>query len=313
MAIIKQGSQIPTEEYLIFLLQNPTFKKEEVVNIQQQCLLLLEEQIRRFTGGDSSASKERAQSLMDSLLYMISYYLKNFDSNKAIQMLLENKILTLYQQAKAFIQKQLSNLEQAIIHLNSQLLDIPLLVYKDTLRFALPQFYTSYNLDYQAMDIVLTLDYPAFIPVFGKLNLEALFTYVQRMLIEHQFYTFLPTDAIQEVLQQYHHGDPNLIFNVTELLWKQLLVKQMGENYEASLCVNTKTLNHVYTRFQDKTQTQIEAVVLQCFSTITQQFQIYNQELVAYLELGMQSISSELYLGIQNRNLDSELAVIKKS
>ena len=33
------------------------------------------EKMRRYTGGDSSVSKERAQSLMDSILYTLSFYM----------------------------------------------------------------------------------------------------------------------------------------------------------------------------------------------------------------------------------------------
>ncbi|MFR2505015.1 MAG: DUF6179 domain-containing protein, partial [Coprobacillus cateniformis] len=35
------------------------------------------EKMRRYTGGDSSVSKERAQSLMDSILYTLSFFMIN--------------------------------------------------------------------------------------------------------------------------------------------------------------------------------------------------------------------------------------------
>ena len=45
------------------------------------------EKMRRYTGGDSSVSKERAQSLMDSIFYTLSFYMRNMDMQDMIEML----------------------------------------------------------------------------------------------------------------------------------------------------------------------------------------------------------------------------------
>lgn len=64
--------------------------------IKKDCYLLLETYLYKFTGGDSSVSKEQGQTLMDAILYSCSLYLRQYPMIKIITLLQTKRLLWIH-------------------------------------------------------------------------------------------------------------------------------------------------------------------------------------------------------------------------
>ncbi len=122
--------------------------------ITQELIEILMEKMRNYTGGDSSLSKERTQSLMDSILYTLSFFLRNMDIQETTALFTNQNITEIYQQSYQYLLQELHNLYIRVIELQHHQLHIPFRVYQDTIGKGMQAFFEVYNFDYCSQDIV---------------------------------------------------------------------------------------------------------------------------------------------------------------
>ncbi|MFV0394316.1 MAG: DUF6179 domain-containing protein [Coprobacillaceae bacterium] len=303
--------KLPTQDFfssvLIILQQQSLLLEEKVAQINLDIFSVLQEQIRKFTGGDSSVSKERAQSLTDSFLYVISLYLKQFPTFKIIDLLQNTSCLTLYKQGHAYIQELVVETDIEIANLQTMLLDTNLYVYNDTLKHGLSSFSSIYNFDYVAQDTVLTFDYPTYLPIRNLVGIEKMYVYIKYLQLEHSFYSCLSTFPINQILTHYQNNDLNLIFNISELLWKQLLLCTLINTELKPL--HSEAIKKIYTILSNKTKKDVHHLIQKTFYLLSQSLSINTLSIIQYFEKGLPSIASQIYYGVKYKTLDKDIAI----
>lgn len=282
--------------------------KSDLMRIKMELIELLELKINQFSGGNSSVSKERGQALMDANIYIIELYLKQFETTKSIVYLKQYSIKEIYAQGIKLIKRLLHYSKIKVDQFIRELVKIDLYVYHDTLFRGLPLFFKSYNFDYDPQDAILTFDYPTYRCLSNKQGIERFLEYFKFVQLENSFNQLFASDLIFEMLHYYHIDYHLLIFNVTKLLLKQLLLKQMIEGSFSYLFLTKNDLDKVISCFDSNKN--IKTLISQAFNELTASLQLEIQ-LSNYLRSGLNEVISELENNYKLNVLGSELALAR--
>lgn len=236
----------------------PTFEQWlslDVISSHQQRLLfetlsLLEDKMRRYTGGDTSLSKEKTQMLMNSIIYEFNFYFQQFTYQDVLLLLQTESINTIYHQAHQFLLNELHQLYIRVIHLQQHSYHLPVQVYEDTLFLGLTSFFKVYNFDYDTLHIVLTLDYPTCHPLTTQ-GFERIKEYVTYLEIEHQFLQRFSYDILDEVLSNYGYDIQDLIENVAYLIVMQFLLKYSVSDEQDTLLLSQDEIKKLEEKYRD--------------------------------------------------------------
>ncbi|WP_455682617.1 DUF6179 domain-containing protein [Thomasclavelia sp.] len=304
MHMIKLGDSDNIFDYFDNLLSN--LNQTDLIRVKVELMELLEIKMGQFTGGNSSVSKERGQALMDANIYLIGLYLKQFEIIKSIECLRTVAIKEIYNQGCRLLKELLHYSKIEVEQFLKELMKIDLYVYHDTLYRGLPLFFTSYNFDYNPQDTILTFDYPTYKQLSNKQGIERFLEYFKLVQLENSFYKLFSVDQITKMLFYYHPDYQALIFNVTKLLLKQLILKQLIKRSFSYLYLTKNELDKIIRKFDSSKN--IESLIYEAFDELIISLHLEYQ-LCNYLQTGLKEITVELKSNYKLKKLESELAV----
>lgn len=287
----------------------PTFEQWlslDALSSHQQRLLsetlsLLEDKMRRYTGGNTSLSKERTQMLMDSINYELNFYFQQLTYLQVLSLLQTQSLHTIYHQAHQFLLDELHQLYIRVNHLQQCSYHLPMKVYEDTLFLGLTTFFNVYNFDYDTLHIVLTLDYPTCHPL-TKQGFERIKEYVSYLEIEEQFLQRFSYAMLNEVFINYAYDIQDLIENIAYLIVMQFLLKHIVSDKQETLLISEDEIKIIEEKYRE-----IHKNIL------------YNdfKELLLYYHIDhyflyvLDDIVSQVYTNIQHHCLQKIIAIKK--
>lgn len=156
----------------------------DIESIQDACFELLAQNLRRTYGDTStSASTERAESMMDSVVYTLGVGLKTFKTpDEALDFLLEHDISTLFYRGMRRINEMISKIKEMADVLKNELApdaDTALLY---TVSKIIPTFLKKYNPEISAHDNVVLPIYPVDFEYEKYKGVEYIFAYTAALL-----------------------------------------------------------------------------------------------------------------------------------
>mgnify|MGYP004621341187 FL=1 len=184
--------------------------------IQEECLVLLAQQARRFTGGQSSSLQiERMQALMDSIYYTLNVALKEFpDCESALSFLKQHSVSQLYEMGQNRIRRKLQATRTQHQILGKHLLDTPNVFYNATIREGIPGFFRFYRPEFFAHETHITADYPVYLPPKALSGIEFIQEYLLHLSYENRFCRFFSPDTIHMFLHTLDEHYPLLLTNL---------------------------------------------------------------------------------------------------
>lgn len=303
MQIINLGSSDNVLDYFDCLLNN--LDDTNIIRVKLELMELLEIKIKQFSGGNSSVSKERGQALMDANIYLIGLYLKQFEAVKSIEYLKKYAIKDIYVQGSNLIKQLLHFSKLEVEKFVKELVKIDLYVYHDTIYRGLPLFFTNYNFDYNPQDAVLTFDYPTYRQLTNKQGIERFLEYFKFVQLENNFNKLFSTSLLNKMLFYYHCDYRNQIFNITKLLLKQLLLKQLINEDLTYLYLTKNELDKVIRCFDSN---NIDSLIYDTFNDLIISLQL-DSSVSNYLYMGLNEIIAEFENNHLLKRLTSELSV----
>lgn len=132
----------------------------------------------------------------------------------------------------------------------------------------------------------MTLDYPTFISLNNLEGIERYLEYFSYLKLENIFYSFFDNKLINEMLLNYYCGNSELIFNISYLLIKQIILKQIINEPITSLVINKNELLNIYTCFNSN---DIRILLNDAFETVMMELQV-NNEIIDYYRKRLDNI-----------------------
>ena len=95
--------------------------------------------------------------------------------------------------------------------------------YYETVIKGIPAFFLYYDVNYAPQETILTLDYPTILPIGERSGIDAIAQYVTWIACEQQFLGAFPDGYVREVLSGYCRGYAKQYFNICSIVLRHIL------------------------------------------------------------------------------------------
>lgn len=309
ISIIRR-EELEESSYLTSLLEKAYVKgllsEEGVQKIQLNCLELLAAKVERYTGGDSSSIPVKsAENIMKSNLYTIGVFLKTFQRpDEAVRALIDQGITNCYERGRNKIEMKLraaKHLHQEIV---KKLPDINNYTFNATIVDGMLGFFKLYNPDFEAYETHITCDYPLCHPILGLEGIEFIEKYLKSIYYENMFCNYFSADILHHMLCGYNERYEDLIFNIFEQVLTQAMGCVLVKADILSLYISRSQVEQIYTLLSEKSQEEIETIMLECLGRLTYSLCITDLDLKRYMKKSILKVAATIFNAVQIDRLD---------
>lgn len=202
----------------------------------EELLVVVAALAERYTGHEhSSVTYEKAQMLMEAVLYCIGEYeasLAPDGSEEGEALLIMDKKASAqeaYRRGRDLVYEKVENLRKFYNELILDFQDYGMICLRDTVRKGIPSFFLNYDVMFSPKETLLTLDYPVLKDLRGLSGVDAVWEYVRCIADEQKFLGKFSDSLIRELLRAYHEEYEELVENISSIVQKVMCRRMMQE------------------------------------------------------------------------------------
>ena len=204
----------------------------------------------KFTSKDSSSiSYERAEYLMDAVIYCISevdpglvfdnlntnVHTSLYSGNKDIMHNITVKDSSLYPQEAydlglTIVKEKVADLTNHFNELIKHFDAYGNENYYDTVAKGIPGFLLRYDPQFAPQENIITMDYPVLLPAANLRGVNAIIHYVNCIEIEQTFLSHFQREAVVRILDEYHPDYTHLFDNMAEIVFHNVLTQLIPDD-----------------------------------------------------------------------------------
>ena len=191
-------------------MENKDYPLEELLPIVAELAI-------KYTGYEhSSIPYEKAQMLMEGVLYCI----KEFDENT------DNTLMgkppsakEAYQSGREIVVNKVRKLYALYNELMTDFQDYGLICLRDTMTKDIPLFLSNYDFKYAPQETLVTPAYPIPRDLNTLSGIDLMLKYVECIYEEQQFLGKMDTGYVRKILRAYHSDYEELFVNIREIIY----------------------------------------------------------------------------------------------
>lgn len=306
---IIEAQALDSDRYFQSLLEQAYKKKllndSDMERLQYDCLGLLARQTERYNAGDSSSIPvEKAQEIMNSILFTIGLWLKTYPCpDDAVAALHQEPIDKLYQNGRRRIDRMLASAKTIHTKLLSVLLENPNEFYHSTIKEGIRGFFKLYRPDFAAQEIHITADYPVLNPMPKLEGIEFIQAYINSLYYENLFCGYFGAEAVHRLLCAYLPGYEDHLLNLYEPVLLAALGCTIAGGDISSLNLGKHGAAHLYRILSGLTEAELSTSVENALAKLVQ---ILNcpEGLCSYLKNSLPLILSRIKIALQYKTLE---------
>lgn len=284
----------------------------ELERIQLDCLGLLTELTRKYTGGQSSSVRiETAQQLLDSILYTVSMRLKLCHTpDEAAELLKAETLETLYEAGRKQIDKLAATTR--ILHgsLVKKLIDTPNVFYRSTAEDGINGFFKLYSPEFGAQEIHITADYPTCNGVSDLAGIEFIRRYLDNIFWENQFCALFRAEDIHRLLYAYEKDYRSLLINLYEPVLTTAVGCALAEKEILPLRLSAFDLSYLESLFKGAGDKELGGLLREGVEKLSQKLEL-SEELVRYLDESLVTVAGSVRVAAESNSLDRVFLIQK--
>jgi len=198
----------------------------EIEHIQFESIALLGKQTELFNNGVSSSIRiEKAQELLESILYTVGIQLKSYASPEdAIDALKTDNLDRLFYLGLKKINRKIMIAKQVHLRLKKCLFKTQNVFYRLTAVDGINGFFKLYNPEFSAQEIHITADYPTFNGVYDLDGIEFIEKYLQNITHENRFCSYFSENKVHHLLCGIDENYQKVLMNIYE----PILISSLG-------------------------------------------------------------------------------------
>ena len=269
----------------------------------EELIALTAELAWKYTGCEStSMTYERAQSLMEAVLYCIEIEGRWGEEALAAGRMSAKEA---YQRGYARVLEKMSELVQLVETVLADFEDYVVLCLRDTMRHGLPEFLRRYDARFAPQETLLTLDYPLLTAVDQLGGVAAVYPYTACIGYEQRFLQAFDKTYVTSLLRAYHREYALLVENICGLVLQNtlghlLLAKPLSERgFRAGDQAKLAAL------FADRSQQEAQAILAQAVQALVADGYDGDEELSWYLGEGLEDIAARARQGAASGHLET--------
>lgn len=306
-------------QYIISLFKEAIkiglMSENEIIRVQVDIMNLLKDLILRYTKGEStSVTVETSESLLNSILYAIDFYMLKMDSPEAAVMELKEKsIKQIYENGIELIRDCIIDTKKLYGKIKRNKLSIELEPYNTTIEEILC-FFEEYNIVFGAHNGMGSIDYPLVFDDMTVRGVSYIKNYLEHLEIETEFCRLFSEKEINRILVGYEKMcrlSHNIeLINIFEILINNSLFSVLCGNEARQLNITKYQFNKMNEKL--KRLTQVDGLINDAIFRIVDELRIKNEFLIGYINNYKKLFEKRLISVLKNDRLDTFIVVENK-
>ncbi len=187
----------------------------------EELLPVVAELARKYSGHEStSVTYEKAQSLMEGVLYCLDEYQRSGGENLVYR---EIPVLEQYKAGARLVREKAEDVRKIFNGLSDYFEDYGVVCLCDTVRKGIPEFLKWYDPVFSPQETIITLDYPLLIDVRPFTGVDAVYAYLCTIRTEQHFLRKFQKGYVTEVLDRYSSDYKDMIENVCGIILANMI------------------------------------------------------------------------------------------
>lgn len=179
---------------------------------------------QKYTGGDStSVTYERAQELMEAVLYCVREYER--EQEFGLMAAEGEGMEAVYQKGYELVVRKVKKMQMFYNRLSGRFCSYGCRNYEDVVRKGLPEFFRRYDPGFAPQKTLLTLDYPTLLPLNGLTGIDAIEEYLSAISLEQRFLGAFEEAYVRRVLSAYDWNYQEQFFNLCGVFLEHVLLR----------------------------------------------------------------------------------------
>jgi hypothetical protein len=285
---------------------------------EEQLLQVVAERVRKYTSNESTSVTYRiARQLMSSIIYCMKEVVgdevaaakdeegkqvifdKNMSAMEAFQIGLNRK--------KQKIEKTKQLYETIMKSFCSYHNDC----YQDTIIDGMKVFFERYDVEFDATNHLLTLDYPLMWEVKHLQGIDLIYEYLYRSALEQSFLKRFEEEAIAVLLLSYQQDYSELIINVAKIVLRNVAGCLLAGKSIQDISIGAEDRDEIIRLYRSKTLEEIELIIDQAIDRLIQEEYEGDILLTDYLKHVVNELAYELKHGMDHHCLEQILIEVK--
>lgn len=278
---------------------------------EEDLIQIVSERVRKYTSNEStSVTYQTARQLMGSVIYCMQANNEEFcmqeDEESSTNTLIEKnisaknafKIGLANKKSKIESAKKLyKTIQHSFCYYQNE-------CYQDTIILGIPVFFERYDVEFDATNHILTLDYPLLKEIRKMQGIDLIYEYLYRTLLEQKFLSRFPQENVINILIGYHPNMEELIINICKLVLNNAIGCMMVGKSMEELVLDEKDRNEIKMIVQSLSLLQMKDLLLQWLKKLIDKEFDKDINLFNYLKYGIKDFAYELKNGIDHNCLD---------
>lgn len=267
----------------------------------EELLPIVSELAQKYAGYEStSITYEKAQSLMEAVLFCLSEY------NSSAKESLVQKDISVKEQyniGAKLLSEKVENIRKIFNEISFQFEDFGVKCLYDTVQKGIPQFLKWYDIKFCPQNTILTLDYPLLIDCSSLTGADAVYKYIWAIQTEQIFLGKFDRNYVMLVLEKYNSEYRDMIENICSIVLTNIIghiaIKKPFNDIDF-LYGEYLQLSKI---FAGKSIPDIENVVKDLIKKIVSQFYENDMDMLEYLCYETNNIAVRIYTANQHEQL----------
>ena len=267
----------------------------------EELLPIVSELAQKYAGYEStSITYEKAQSLMEAVLFCLSEY------NSSAKDSLVQKDISVKEQyniGAKLLSEKVENIRKIFNEISFQFEDFGVKCLYDTVQKGIPQFLKWYDIKFCPQNTILTLDYPLLIDCSSLTGADAVYKYIWAIQTEQIFLGKFDRNYVMLVLEKYNSEYRDMIENICSIVLTDIIghiaIKKPFNDIDF-LYGEYLQLSKI---FAGKSIPDIENVVKDLIKKIVSQFYENDMDMLEYLCYETNNIAVRIYTANQHEQL----------
>lgn len=300
------------ESFLNLGLKHDVISQVEYKYIIFKLYKLLEQRIKKYTGGlRSSVSIYTAKNINQSNMWIIALYLRKLSVQEAYQVVLQEDIFFVFDKGALELKNNYKKTRffYYAVFVNN-IIKIDNYFYNSTLKEGIKSFFSNYNISYDAMNMVVTIDYNPLIGRPDSCGVLFVSEYLRWINYENVFCQKFTNKKICSLLRRVYLNYEEMTFNICEIVLIYIVILEfLGKNI-FQLNEGDINVGKLYKEYNSNKETFYDMLIVSYNNSINRLN--LNKDVQSYFSRCEATVLNKIIKAFQHQTVEILLGIVSK-
>lgn len=284
---------------------------EQISTIQLNLMTMLREHILKFNKKESSSiKKEKAQTILESILYKCDAYLLSLSNiDLAIDILCKENINELCDKGRVILNEYFQKSKLLIHEISKTRVSVSLYSYNDTIDSSFIDFFNYYDLEFDACNNLTMIDYPIMFDDMGYTGVIYIKNYLEHFYLENKFLNYFSSEEIEKLIviygKKYKMDTNDVLVNMPEIILKISICSVLLNKSACDFSITMIECEFLSEQFKKLSNDNYNPLIKKAFYKVFDELGINNHAIHYYFRPFIDIFSKELIKSVNENSLSN--------